>query len=185
MTLRLFAAIALPDEIKDRIAPLQRGVAGAAWRARESLHLTLRFFGEIDETFARQLDDELALVRAGPFELTLKSAGWFGGAEPHAVWLGVEESVLLTTLAQRCERAARRAGLAAETRKFVPHVTLAYCRGTPPEEAARFAARLALFQSAPFLVDRFGLFSSWPSKLQNRYALEAQYPLVGAEAGAR
>nr|NIR59801.1 RNA 2',3'-cyclic phosphodiesterase [Gammaproteobacteria bacterium] len=76
MSLRLFAAIAVPDEIADRLAPLQRGVQGAAWRPREALHLTLRFFGEIDERLAEELDHELGRIRIPPFEVGLKGAGW-------------------------------------------------------------------------------------------------------------
>jgi 2'-5' RNA ligase len=179
MSLRLFAALDIPDEIARRVRALQKGVMGAAWRPREALHLTLRFFGEIDEPEGEELDHELGRIQQHGFDVTLKGAGWFGGARPTTLWLGVAENPALVALAESCERAARRAGLPPEPRGFIPHLTLAYCKGSGPEDAARFAQRLALFESEPFLADRFFLYSSWPGKRVSSYVQEAEYPLVG------
>jgi 2'-5' RNA ligase len=178
MSLRLFAAIEVPDETAERLLPLQRGVLGASWRPREALHLTLRFFGEIDERLAEELDHELGRIRVAPFDVALKGAGWFGGERPSTLWIGVAESPSLGVLAQACERAARRAGLPPETRNFAAHVTVAYCHGTGPEDAAKFAQRLALFAAEPFLADRFFLLSSWAGKRVSTYVREAEYPLL-------
>jgi 2'-5' RNA ligase len=177
--LRLFAAINIPDEIAERLKPLQKGVLGAQWRPREALHLTLRFFGEIDERRAEELDHELGRISACAFDVTLKGAGWFGKERPTALWVGVAENPSLVALAEACERAARRAGLPPEPRGFVPHLTIAYCKGTGSEDAAKFAQRLALFQAEPFLADRFFMMSSWPGKKVSDYVEEAEYPLLG------
>jgi 2'-5' RNA ligase len=178
MSLRLFAAAPIPDEVAARLTPLQRGVNGAAWRPPENFHLTLRFFGEIDEDVAEDLDHELGEIRVAPFDIELAGAGWFGSAEPRVLWIGVKDSEPLAVLAGKCERAARRAGLAPETRKFAPHVTLAYCRGTTPEDAAKFAQRLGGFRAGPILVDRFHMYSSWNGKGPSLYVDEAEYPLL-------
>jgi 2'-5' RNA ligase len=177
MSLRLFAAIEIPDETAARLLPLQKGVLGANWRPREALHLTLRFFGEIDEPDAEELDHELGRIRISPFDVALSGAGWFGGERPSALWIGVQDNPALDALALACERAARRAGLEPETRNFVGHVTLAYCRGTGPLDAAKFAQRLALFKAEPFPADRFFLYSSWSGKHVSTYVAEAEYPL--------
>lgn len=182
MSLRLFAALALPDDIAARIMPLMKGVPGAKWRPRENLHLTLRFFGEVAEPVADEIDAELALAAEGvaPFELTLKAAGAFGGADPHTLWLGAAESPQLKALAAACERAARRAGLKPEPRKFAPHVTLAYLAGADLAHVHAFEARLGLFEAGPFSVDRFGLYASWTRKsAPSLYRLEAEYALLG------
>ncbi len=178
MSLRLFAAIPVPEDIRARLRAVQRGVSGAAWRPPENFHVTLRFFGEVTEDVAASLDDELARVRSGPFDLAVRGAGWFGAARPSALWVGVDLSDALATLAGHCERAARRVGLPADGRKFTPHVTLAYCHGTGVDDAARFAQRLARFEAEPFVVDRFHLYSSWMGKGPSRYVAEAEYPLT-------
>jgi 2'-5' RNA ligase len=182
MSIRLFAALAMPDDIAERLLALQKGVPGAKWRTREHLHLTLRFFGEVSEPVADDLDaalDEIAM-RTRPFTLQLKGAGWFGGADPHALWIGAEENQTLTKLAAACERAARRAGLKAEPRKFSPHVTLAYLKNADLERVRGFEQRLGLFQSPPFEIGRIGLYSSWIRKsAPSLYRLEADYVLRG------
>lgn len=178
MSLRLFAALPIPDVIADRLQGLQKGVPGARWRPRENLHLTLRFFGEVREDVAEDLDAELAGVRAKPFEISLKGAGSFGGASPHALWMGVEAHPSLIMLAKGCERAARRAGLKAESRRYMPHVTMAYLNKTDLDRVKAFERRCALFQTPAFTVDRFHLYSSLPrSHEPNLYRVEAEYPL--------
>jgi 2'-5' RNA ligase len=177
--IRLFAALALPAEIAAALTRRQTGVDGARWRPVESLHVTLRFFGDIREDIARDLDTELASIDGGGFELVLSGVGAFGeGRDIHAIWAGVEEDAGLTRLAQGCETAARRAGLKPERRHYRPHVTLAYTRQPDPAEVARWVQANNLLKSPPIAIDRFGLYSSHPSKEGSYYRLEAEYPLA-------
>jgi RNA 2',3'-cyclic 3'-phosphodiesterase len=182
MSVRLFAALDLPDEIAERLMGLMRGVGGAKWRPRENLHLTLRFFGEVAEPVADEIDGALSTLADSnkPFELQLKGAGTFGGADPHSLWIGAVENPALTKLAADCERAARRSGLKPETHKFKPHVTLAYLSNAPLDRVQGFIATQALFETPAFRVDRIGLYSSQVRKsAPSLYRLEAEYPLLG------
>jgi 2'-5' RNA ligase len=182
MSVRLFAALALPDDVAEQLTALMRGVGGAKWRPRENLHLTLRFFGEVQEPIADEIDFELSQLAEGaaPFELRLKGAGSFGGADPHALWIGAADNPTLVRLATACERAARRAGLKPEPHKFTAHVTLAYLRGAPLDRVQAFIQSHALFETAPFLVDRCGLYSSMTRKsAPSLYRLDAVDPLFG------
>lgn len=181
--LRLFAALAIPGHVIDRVMPLMKGVPGAKWRPRENLHLTLRFFGDVAEPVADDIDAVLdeAARSVKPFEVRLKAAGSFGGADPHALWLGVADNEPLCRLAQACERAARRSGLKPESQKFFPHVTVAYLNGAPLDRVQAFEARLGLFEAPPFRAETLGLYSSMTRKsAPSLYRLEADYPLLGA-----
>jgi 2'-5' RNA ligase len=176
--IRLFAAISVPDEIARGLARRQTGLDGARWRTAEQLHLTLRFFGDVREDVARDLDSELARVGGGPFEMVLAGAGAFGeGRDVQAVWAGVEETPELKRLAKACEAAARRAGLKPETRNFRPHVTLAYLRHADPDRVAAWIQANNLLKSPPIRVEGFGLYSSFLAGGGARYRLEADYPL--------
>ncbi len=180
MSLRLFAALNLPDDVAERLLALMKGVPGAKWRPRENLHLTLRFFGEVQEPVAEEIDSALSEIalRNKPFDLTLKSAGAFGGADPHALYVGAAKSEALDKLAADCERAARRVGLKPEPRKFTAHVTLAYLSGTELGRVQAFETRLGLFETEPFRIDRFTLYSRWVRKSgPSLYRAEAEYPL--------
>lgn len=180
MSLRLFAALEMPDEIAARLTALMKGVPGAKWRPRENLHLTLRFFGDVQEPLADEIDSELAQVAdaTGQFELQLKGARSFGGADPHALWVGAAPSEGLNKLAAACERAARRVGLKPESHQFTPHVTLAYLAHAELARVQAFETRLGLFTTEPFWVESFGLYSSQVRKAApSLYRLEAEYPL--------
>jgi 2'-5' RNA ligase len=75
---RLFAAVAIPDEIGMALMKRQKGIEGARWRPLDALHVTLRFFGDVREDVARDLDSELIAVSGRPFEMALEGAGAFG-----------------------------------------------------------------------------------------------------------
>ncbi|MDB5470791.1 MAG: 2,3-cyclic phosphodiesterase [Caulobacter sp.] len=176
--LRLFAAIAVPWDIARGLAEHQTGLNGAKWRTAEQLHLTLRFVGDTAENRAADLDAELSAIAAEPFDLELAGVGHFGEAQDiHAIWAGVAESPALTRLQKRCESAARRAGLSADTRLYRPHVTLAYLRRPGPAAVMAWEAENNLLHSPAFTVKRFGLYSSHPSRDGSVYRLEQDYPL--------
>ncbi|RYG38184.1 MAG: RNA 2',3'-cyclic phosphodiesterase [Burkholderiales bacterium] len=182
MTRRLFIAIPVPEDISERLLMLEAEVAGASWRLPEHFHLTLRFIGDVDGAFARDIDHELGQIVAAPFEIALAGAGSFGGKEPSALWAGVDAPPDLARLASACERAVQRAGLPAEPRKYKPHVTLAYCNGTRDYDVANFLQDTSEFRTDRFWVDHFCMYSSRATKAGSRYVEEAVYPLVGTRA---
>ena len=178
MTLRLFAGLPVPDFVADQFEPFMKGIKGAKWRTRAHYHITLAFFGSVNERQAEALDDELAQIDQTPFELRLKGAGHFGRTDPHQLWLGVDDVPPLMHLAARVERRARRLGFELEKRAYKPHLTLAYLKNVEPEKLIKFEREMNLFHSKPFMVDRFYLYSSWShEKGGNSYEIEAEYPL--------
>ena len=177
--MRLFTAIDIPPEIAEGLVRRQNGLPGARWRPAETLHVTLKFFGDITPTAAEDLDIELSGIVQAPFELELSGVGLFGeGQDIHAVWAGVAASESLSVLAARCAAAARRAGLKTEQRAYRPHVTLAYLKRADPGRVAGWIQEHNLLRSPPFRVTGFGLYSSWPTGEGSRYELERYYPLA-------
>lgn len=183
--IRLFSALQIPPAIAEGLARRQQGLPGARWHTPEKLHITLRFFGDIAEDAAAELDEELSGIAAEPFSLELQGVGAFGeGADIRAVWAGVVPNPALDQLAGRCEAAARRAGLAPEGRAYKPHVTLAYLRRPDPGRVAAWIAEHNLLHSPPFEATWFGLWSSWLAKDGARYELEREYPLLKTSSPA-
>ena len=177
--IRLFAAIAVPPDIAEGLTRRQQGLPRARWRPVETLHVTLRFFGEVTEPTAADLDSTLAGVTTAPFELILEGVGMFGeGDQPRAVWAGVPANDALKRLALKCENAARRVGLKAEARVYRPHVTLAYLKGSPPDRIAAWLQTNNLLRSPPWTVRQFHLYSSWSGPDGTRYDLERTYNLA-------
>ena len=176
--IRLFAAVAVPFDIAEALARRQRGLPGARWRPAEALHVTLAFYGPVEEPRADDLAAELTRARVDPFELRLSGVGAFGDDHrSRALWAGVAASEPLGVLAGRCRAAGRRAGIAMEARDYRPHVTLAYLRGAEPDRIGAWMAGHNLLESPPFRVDRFGLYSSVLTDEGSHYRLEQEYPL--------
>ncbi len=176
--LRLFAALPVPEDVADMLVPLQKNLAGASWRPVANFHVTLRFFGNVSRDLAVDLDEEIAGIAPPPIQLAIDGVGWFGRREPRSVWARVLATDSLTTLAGACERAARRVGLPAERRRFIPHITLAYCHGTLLDEAMAWTERHQGLAAGPWTADRFHLYSSHLGRGPSVYTAEADYPLA-------
>ncbi len=177
--IRLFVGIALPPAVRAALAGACGGLPGARWSPPDSLHLTLRFAGEMPEDQAADLHDALSAIAAPPLPITLKGCGTFAdGRHVHTLWAGVAADAALLRLQERVERAARRAGLAAGPRRYSPHVTLArLSRAVAPERLAAFLAAHALL-TLDFTAAAFTLFSSHLGKGDPLYRVEAEYPLT-------
>ena len=176
---RLFIALSLPDEVRDRLSAISGGVPGARWLEPENLHLTLRFLGEVDNGLARDIDDALHQIDAPPFELTLTGLGVFteGKRLITSIWAGVESNDTLKRLQAKVEQAAVRAGLPPERRKFKPHVTLARGRIENTPKLETFMTGHALLHVDAIPVESFTLYSSHLHQSGASYSAEVTYPL--------
>lgn len=177
----LFAAIRPPSGVIKAVSRLQKGVPGARWSKPEKLHITVGYFGDVPDAMAEDLDMELARRPLPSLELHLRGMGHFGRAEPHQIHLKLDENAGLEKLHNHCRRVARTLKIPMEARGFVPHLTLAYLKPFPDlEKLAKYEQRHADTNIGPFLVDQFGLYSSWQqTRGPNRYEREATYPLIG------
>ena len=182
---RLFVAIDLPDEVKDQLEPICRGVPGARWTRDRQYHLTLRFLGELEGPVARAVSEALHAVRSEPFELEIQGTGHFPPrGEPRVLWAGVGRSPELLELHRQVEKVLRRQGLPPEERKFAAHVTLARLHAAPLPRVLEWLREHATLRSAPFLVDGLQLFRSVLGHDGAQHVLEASYPLFSGRPGA-
>lgn len=176
--IRLFAALSLPEQLRLRLTGLRGQIPGARWVPAENMHLTLRFIGELDEHTAEDVHDALARIAADPFELQLSGVGHFESrGQVRALWAGVARNDALMHFQSRIEVACQRAGLAPESRRYHPHVTLARCRDTSLARIGPFIAEHAGFSAPAFRVESFALYSSSLGQSGSVYTPEMQYPL--------
>ncbi len=170
--MRLFVGLGLPGGLAQRLAILEAGLPGARWVAPESMHLTLRFIGEISRSAAEDIDEMLAGVTASAFDLHLQGVGAFGqGPKTRSVWVG------LVFLHTKVESAVVRGGQPPEGRKFTPHITLARFSHADPNRLQRFIEGNSLFRAGPWTIDHFTLFESHMGKGGSVYTPLADYAL--------
>ena len=128
--MRLFIALDIPDEIRQRIERFVEGVRnfapGAKWVQPESLHLTLKFIGEKNPESAEQIKEALAAIKTNSFDLSFRGCGFFPTPNAARVfWIGIDHKPELTTLAQQVDEATALLGIPKEEHAFTPHLTLA------------------------------------------------------------
>src|SRR5687767_3279377 len=107
--MRLFVAIDLDPEIRERVAGYVNGlenlVPDARWTPPEAWHLTLKFIGEVDEQLLAKIKEQLARVSAAPAAIRFRGIGFFPTARSARVfWAGVEADSNLAALAEAVER---------------------------------------------------------------------------------
>ncbi|MFO0748691.1 MAG: 2'-5' RNA ligase family protein [Myxococcota bacterium] len=74
---RLFVAIDLPEDVKDELLGLAFGVPNAFWVDPDTLHLTVRYLGEVNGTVAQDLATRLGKLKVEPFPIRLADIGFF------------------------------------------------------------------------------------------------------------
>ena len=173
---RLFTGLEIPPDLAEELALMRGGLTGARWIDVADYHLTLRFIGDIDLVTADAVHDVLSGIRRKPFTVTLEGLDYFGGDKPRAIVAKAQPSPALVELQAEQERLLRRAGVAPETRRFVPHVTLARMRNAPQMAVAHYLGTRG-FLTRSFEVGGFVLYSSRDSVGGGPYVVEAAYPL--------
>ena len=125
----------LQQELKRRIEPeLTRG-ARISWAQSASIHLTLKFLGDMDEQMVDPLGIaiEQAIGSLGPVMVPLERLGVFPRPDsPRVLWVGPSEQWEQGVEAQRVaeihgaiEQACEGLSFLRESRPFSPHLTLA------------------------------------------------------------
>jgi len=175
---RLFTGLEIPPDVADELAYYRGGMFGARWIDPEFYHMTLRFIGDVDHATASDVFDELERIQRVSFTVTIEGLAAFGGDRPRALVAAARPTQPLMALQAEHERAMRRAGLAPESRKYAPHVTLARLRGVSPEGVADYMTSRGRAKPLTFTADRFVLFSSRDSVGGGPYLEEASFPLA-------
>jgi 2'-5' RNA ligase len=156
--LRLFAALDLPDDVRDVVtawrAPLLEGEPRLLRPvAPEALHVTLCFLGLLDAGDVEAIG--AAMVAAAGDEpldaLARSGALWLPRRALRVLAVGlVDGDGALSRLQARVAGALTAGGwFAPEARPFLPHVTVARVRARGSERAARELARAPLPQVPP------------------------------------
>ncbi|MCI4320102.1 MAG: RNA 2',3'-cyclic phosphodiesterase [Thermoplasmata archaeon] len=121
--------------------PAVAGLIPASSPEGSVAHLTLRFLGELDEPTVAAVRRELAAELLGVPRLSfrLDGVGAFPSPDrPRVVFVDLSEGrEAVVALAARVEVGVRRAGVAPESRPFVPHVTVLRVRSPSQRERAR------------------------------------------------
>jgi len=190
---RLFVALDLPEAVREAlhelIARLKPECRSAKWVRPEAMHVTLKFIGEVDAARLDSIRVALATVdSAQPVDMHFRGLGFFPNERrPRVLWCGVQASANLAELAADVDRALVPLGIAAESREFVPHLTLARFRaegGSPSEldKVVRAAEEIKSYDFGATRETEFHLIESMLKPSGAEYKRRQTFPIVKGSA---
>ena len=167
--IRSFLAIELPETILKQIGEVQRDLkssyADVRWVSPEKIHLTLKFFGNIDESRIEPIVKSIQgpIWTTVPFPLRVKGIGAFPNVKnPRVIWMGmVDEKEVLASFQKGLETELEKIGFEPENRPFQAHLTLGRVRSSRGrEELVRRMEKYVGKEFGDFRVERVILFRS-------------------------
>ena len=154
---RCFIAISLPNDVRAELTCLEerlkaRRHASVKWVDPESMHLTLKFLGNVPVDSLPRIVEAISHVAAShpSFSLQVAGTGAFPNWQrPQVVWVGVRGDLgRLDTVQKELESALSPLGFPPESRPFSAHLTLGRLRERVTTDDRRRFAEFA--QKVPF-----------------------------------
>jgi RNA 2',3'-cyclic 3'-phosphodiesterase len=167
--IRSFLAIELPATVQTKIGKIEEDLgstsADVRWVSPGKIHLTLKFFGNIEES---KIDSIITAIKgpinsAKPFHLSVRGTGAFPSLKnPRVIWIGlVDAGGILAALQKEVESSLEKIGFEPEDRSFRPHLTLGRVKSNRgKEELVKSVEKYREEEIGTFQVEKTVLFKS-------------------------
>ena len=186
-TFRAFVAIDLPDSVRSSLAAAQQKFKSYGFRVKwvrpQSIHLTLKFLGNIDVAQTDAVVGAMTQAAKGCAALALAPSGM--GVFPNArrarvIWVGIGGQLdQLKNLQRALEAQLADLGFPRESRPFKGHLTLGRVKGKIAAHRLQAALDdLGNFEAGSFEVNQIILFKS---QLQSSGAVYSRVKQVTLE----
>jgi 2'-5' RNA ligase len=187
---RVFCALDISKDVRtrlvDHIQRLRESVPNiqASWSRADNIHLTLKFFGDVEKEAIKRLSAATARVvqTFSPFQIRVAGTGTFPKqALPRVLWVGIEDpSGTLASLQERFEDECAKEGFPKEERAFRPHLTLARIRKPQGSRALGEVHREMGFAATEVVVPELMLMRSELSSEGSKYTIISRHRFGGS-----
>lgn len=182
--MRQFLALELSERVRREVAEMRQRLRsrlpGWRWVAVDSLHLTLRFLGEVSDDLDRAARSRWSCAAASVERFRFRLGGLESfprSGRPRVLSLAVVEPAgRLAALQAALEDAARAALFPPEPRPFHAHLTLARARSAEARSRSDPSLAPGEWEEA---AERVVLFRSCREPSGARYTALAAFPLKG------
>ncbi len=161
--MRTFIAIDIPESIKKEIIKIQKQLPKFAGKKTEaeSLHLTLKFLGEVDEKKIEKIRKMLREIKLNSFEIQIQKIGMFSD---RIVWLGIKNCNELQKIIDN-----QLSRLFEMENRFMGHLTIARIKNLEGRKQFLEELRKIKLPEMKFIVKKFNLKESKPVKRGHIY----------------
>jgi len=162
--LRVFLALEISPSVKEYLQGIIKIMAsritGVRWVKSEGQHITLKFFGELDEAMVENIRTRLLSIedKFEPFEATIKGIDAFPNKRrARVIVVTLEKGVdIAKAIFNDIEVALLPLGFEGEKRDYTPHITL----GRKKEQSPILERDIPDLNGMRFIVDRLVMFRS-------------------------
>lgn len=184
-SIRTFIAAHLSDKVREQIfafqSDLKRWNADVKWVRPESMHITLKFLGDI---FPDQIESITGIMHdvaklENPFTIHIQGVGCFPNEKrPRVLWLGIQsETDSLVDLANGLNIKLEALGFEPEKRSFKPHLTLGRVKSLKKIENVIESMHEEGFNGTPVLIESIYLMQSYLKSSGAEYKVLKQIQL--------
>jgi RNA 2',3'-cyclic 3'-phosphodiesterase len=188
--MRAFIAISLPDSIKKELSILQYKLkkvnADIKWVEPSSMHITLKFLGDIDDKtlnlISHAIREKTGIFSC--FDISISKTGVFPNTiHPNVIWAGIHEGISSCSRMQKeFDVCAEKTGIMQEARTFFPHITIGRMRSQknkqPLMDMLKTEKDFSINAKIP--VRKITLFSSLITQQGPEYSILEEFPLPEA-----
>jgi 2'-5' RNA ligase len=192
--MRVFVAVDVGDAVRREVTRVVTTLTGkleavktppkVVWVKPASLHVTIKFIGEVEEAEVARLQELLAPpIAIAPFDIQWRGIGAFPSSRhPRALWLGVINGAapLARIEAEVSRRLAGAAAVELDDRALLPHLTLGRIKMAGAGVDWPMLLQSVEVKGAASHVDRVTLYRSELSRGGPHYTGLASAPLIGA-----
>ena len=162
--MRVFLALEISPTVKEYLQGIIKIMAsritGVRWVKSEGQHITLKFFGELDEAMVENIRTRLLSIddKFEPFEATIKGIDAFPNKRrARVIVITLEKGVdIAKAIFNDIEVALLPLGFEGEKRDYTPHITL----GRRKEQSPILERDIPDLNGMGFIVDRLVMFRS-------------------------
>ena len=162
--MRVFLALEISPSVKEYLQGIIKIMAsritGVRWVKSEGQHITLKFFGELDEAIVENIRTRLLSIedKFEPFETTIKGIDAFPNKRrARVIVITLEKGVdIAKAIFNDIEVALLPLGFEGEKRDYTPHITL----GRKKEQSPILERDIPDLNGMRFIVDRLVMFRS-------------------------
>lgn len=171
LPMRAFIAVSLPEKTKNRLEKIQKRLRQsgirATWVKRDKIHLTLIFFGSINQRQAKQVGRILKnkIQQAEPIKLKLGDLNAFPNLDfPRVLKLDLEGEIKkLETINLKLRRVLENEKIPFDPKLFISHLTLGRLRRMKPRQRKQTSLLLKetkLKEKPQFEINQISLIKS-------------------------
>ena len=161
--MRLFIAIEIPEDVKEHLVKIQENIDTTKNKIRlvnkGSMHLTLKFLGEVQPNKLGDIKDDLKQITFKPFSVVLDTIGVFPSEDYiRVVWVGLKPEEPVLELQKNIDENLKK--LFKKEKDFKPHLTIARVKYIEDESSFISKLKSIKIESKKIEVNNFKLVKS-------------------------